>query len=250
MAKKAKVKTEKVEVAADSAIDPLRHLSVFDPAVFGSQQIDVIGVGATGSRIALQLVKLGVSNIHLWDFDKVEAHNIANQMFSQKDIGKPKVEALAEILSAHAGIVPTIHNERVNGSQKLGDVVFLLTDTMSSRKEIWNGALKMKLSTKLVVETRMGVDEGRIYAFNPMLPSNNKAFEATLYDDEKVVEQSACGSTITVGPTADVVAGLAVWAFVKWFNLGQKKADAAELENEILFALRPPTFITRKFKEF
>lgn len=34
----------------------------------------------------------------LWDFDTVEAHNIVNQMFRQQDVGKPKVEALKDIL--------------------------------------------------------------------------------------------------------------------------------------------------------
>lgn len=223
------------------AINALRHQSVFDPDTFGKRRVDVIGAGATGSRIVLQLAKLGVANIHVWDFDKVEAHNIANQLFPMSSIGKLKVDAIKALINEQAGMEPAIHNEAVDGSQKLGEVVFLLTDTMDSRKKIWN-SLKLKLSTKLLIETRMGIDEGRIYAVNPSLSNHIKAYEATLYDSDKVAQKSACGASITVGATADVLAGYAIWQFVRWVS------DKEIQENEIIYTLRPPILLSRMFR--
>jgi molybdopterin/thiamine biosynthesis adenylyltransferase len=226
------------------AVDPLRHLSVFSPHAFGARRVDIIGCGATGSRIALDLAKLGVENIHVWDFDKVEEHNVANQVFGNSDVGELKVEALAALIKATTGTSVTTHAERVDGSQALGEVVFLLTDTMSSRKEIWNGALKFKLKTKLLVETRMGADNGRVYSINPNKPGHIKAWEETLYDDAEA-EVSACGTSISVGPTAEVIAGLAVWQMIRWFAVEQGGED--DLDNEIIFSLRPMTTISRRF---
>src|SRR6056297_1732350 len=117
-------------------IEPLRHMSVFSPEQFGSKRIDIIGCGATGSRIALELAKLGVSNLHLWDFDKVESHNLANQAFELSHVGEKKVNALAEIIQRATGLEVVTHDEAVTGMTPLGNVVFLLTDTMASRKEI------------------------------------------------------------------------------------------------------------------
>ncbi len=233
-------------------IEPTRHQSVFSPSKFGNTRIDVIGCGATGSRIALSLAKLGVMNLHLWDFDKVEEHNIPNQIFNQGDIGSYKVDATSKHIFEAVGSINqprepqiTIHNEPVTGKQPLGAVVFLLTDTMKSRKEIWEGAIKFKMNTKLMIETRMGIDEGRIYSVDPMNLEHGKAYETTLYED-KDAAVSACGTSISVGPTAEVVSGLAVWQFIRWFNLSLN-IGSDQLDNEILFYMKPPTFACRTF---
>jgi hypothetical protein len=207
--------------------------------------VDVIGCGATGSRVALSLAKLGVENIHCWDFDKVEEHNVANQVFGLGDVGLLKVEALANHVAAATGANITVHAEKVDGAQQgLGEVVFLLTDTMVSRKEIWDGALKYKLRTNLLVETRMGADCGRVYAVNPNKPGHIRAYEEMLHDDADV-EVSACGASVSVGPTAEILCGLAVWQLIRWFAVEQGGED--ELENEIIFSLRPMATISRKF---
>jgi len=225
-------------------IDPLRHLSVFSPHAFGSRRVDVIGCGATGSRVVLSLAKLGVENIHVWDFDKVEEHNVPNQAFGLEHVGLLKTDAVAALVKAATGTKIAVHSEKVDGTQQLGEVVFLLTDTMASRKEIWNGALKFKLRTNLLIETRMGVDNGRVYTVNPNKPGHIKAWEETLCDDAET-EVSACGASVSVGPTAEVVSGLAVWQLVRWFAMEQGGDD--ELENEIIFSLRPMLTISRKF---
>ncbi|MEA2701536.1 MAG: hypothetical protein QOE22_245 [Candidatus Parcubacteria bacterium] len=227
------------------SVDPLRHLSVFRPHAFGAKRVDVIGCGATGSRVAIELAKLGVENIHLHDFDVVESHNLANQAFGFRDIGMPKVEALARIIEEQTGVAVTAHATRVDGSEPLGDVVFLLTDTMASRREIWDKGLKYRPRTPLLIETRMGADTGRVYALNPSLRSNVLGWEETLYDDDET-EVSACGASISVGPTAEIVAGLAVWQMIRWFAV-QDGGEKDELDNEIIFSLRSTMTMTRRF---
>lgn len=224
-------------------IDPLRHLSVFSPHAFGARRVDVIGCGATGSRIALDLAKLGVDNIHAWDFDQVEEHNVANQAFGLEHIGLQKVEALASIIRSATAMNLTTHTEAADGSQCLGEVVFILTDTMASRKEIWGG-LKFKLRTNLLIETRMGADSGRVYTLNPNRPGHIRAYEETLYADDEA-EVSACGASVSVGPTAEVLAGMAVWQFIRWFAIESGAEDI--LDNEIIFSLRPMVTISRRF---
>jgi molybdopterin/thiamine biosynthesis adenylyltransferase len=224
------------------AVDAIRHLKVFDPDLFGKRRVDVIGAGATGSKVVMGLAKLGISNIHAWDFDKVESHNIANQLFGNQDVGKFKVEALAEIVKRDTGTVIQAHNEKVDGTQQLGDIVFLLTDTMASRKEIWEKGIRYKPTIQLMIETRMGSDNGRLYAVSPILPASVKGWEATLYEDDKA-ERSACGTSITVGSTADVLAGMAVWQVIRWFTYSQKGGEPPEFET--LFALNP-FFVTTK----
>jgi len=231
------------------SVDPLRHITVFPPYAFGARRVDVIGCGATGSRVALSLAKLGVENIHIHDFDTIEDHNVANQAFGLGDVGALKTEALARLIHEATGVSVQTHAEKVTASSELGEIVFLLVDTMTdgdgSRKAIWDGALKFKLRTKLLVETRMGADNGRVYAFNPSKLGHIREWEQTLYTDQEA-EVSACGASISVGPTAEVIAGLAVWQMVRWFAVERGEQD--DLDNEIIFSLRPSmAIINRQF---
>ena len=61
-------------------------------------RVHIIGCGSVGSTVAENLSRFGVKDIVLYDFDKVEAHNIVNQMFTQADIGKLTTEAVASFI--------------------------------------------------------------------------------------------------------------------------------------------------------
>lgn len=222
------------------SIDPLRHLEVFKPEAFGNQQVTVIGLGATGSRIAMSLAKLGIKNLHLYDFDKIEYHNVANQIFGNDNVGVGKAECIEALITLSTGEKPKIFDKEVNGSENLGQYVFLLTDTMESRKKIWEKGIKLNPQIKLLVETRMDVDNGRVYAINPLNPKHIEQYEGTFYDDEKTVT-SACGATSTVGSTAEIISGLAVWEFIKHVDSEKKNT------NETIFSVNPLFLTTRDF---
>lgn len=228
-------------------IDTTRHNKVFSPYVFGNRRVDVIGAGATGSRIALELAKLGVSNLHVWDGDTVASHNIANQVYGISDIGRLKVEALADIITSttHSGI--NIHPHFVDGSESMGEIIFLLTDTMESRKLIWERGLKYKPFINLMIETRMGTSSGRVYTINPNLVNHVKAWEETLHSDEESLT-SACGTAVSVGATSSALAGIAVWQFIKWFQIENSIEETDKvLENEIIFDLSSARMLSRVF---
>lgn len=227
-------------------IETLRHLEVFSPDMWGNRHIDVIGAGATGSEVAMTLANLGVT-CTVWDFDRVAAHNVANQVYTNRDIGRLKVDALHDNIYAKTDIRITPRNERVDGSQQLGPFVFLLTDTMASRREIFTRALKMHIGVSYVVETRMAADNGRIYAFDPSRLSHVRGWEETLYTDDEA-EVSICGASTTVGATAKILANLAVWQLIRWFSLETGKAkDDEEIENELIVTMRPMQVFSRQF---
>lgn len=57
----------------------------------------VIGLGAVGSWVACNLVQSGVENLILMDADTVDLTNLHRQFgYSEKDIGRPKIDALEE----------------------------------------------------------------------------------------------------------------------------------------------------------
>ena len=75
-------------------ISTIRHENIIDPREHLHIPLHVVGLGATGSRLAMSLIELGFTNIKFYDFDIVESHNLANQIYGFKDIGVPKTTAL------------------------------------------------------------------------------------------------------------------------------------------------------------
>jgi adenylyltransferase/sulfurtransferase len=63
----------------------------------------VFGVGQLGTLTATSLCKSGIGELRLIDRDKVELRNVNSQiLYTLEDIGRPKVEALAERLNSLA----------------------------------------------------------------------------------------------------------------------------------------------------
>ena len=225
-----------------------RHDVIFSPLKFGNRRIDVIGAGAAGSHVVMALAKLGIRNIHVHDHDHVGSHNVPNQVFGLADIGKLKVDAAAEAVLAATGIKITVHPEKVTAQTPIaGEFVFLLTDSMTSRREIWEGCIRLKPNIRLMIETRMGVDNYRVYTVNPNSPIEGKAWEKTLVAPGKKVFASACGAEISVGPTAHMLAGQAVWQLIRYVQL--ETQDGLELVNEIIVGINPPLMLSRSFHE-
>ena len=98
-------------------LDTRRHLELFDPHTF-NDKVTVIGAGATGSWLVLQLANLGITDINVYDFDIVEEHNVPNQLYGIKHVGMPKVEALREIIKEYTGTEIKIKNENRLYSKK------------------------------------------------------------------------------------------------------------------------------------
>ena len=211
-----------------------RHESVFNPSKY-PYPINIVGVGATGSHVFANLVALGCTNIHVWDFDTVEAHNLANQIYLAEDIGSLKVDACRAYYERKIGSpapdTMTFNCQRVgadNPDQMTG-VLFLLTDTIESRMEIYNHCVYAPgirttpnaPKTFLVVETRMASTHGAVNVINPYNPEQvSKWFREMNSIDESdpdTVELSPCGTTLSVGTTASTIANYATWQMVNFF---------------------------------
>jgi len=79
--------------------------------------VTVLGVGGLGSFVALALVALGVGNVHLIDYDRIELVNLNRQiLYQDADIGRLKTEASAERLRAvNPHVTVTTETLKVDG---------------------------------------------------------------------------------------------------------------------------------------
>jgi len=149
-----------------SEVSYMRQKDIFDP-VNQKYKIVIMGAGSLGSFIALNLAKLGFNDLTVYDFDKVEEHNIPNQFYRLQDIGKNKVEALKEIIKEFTDVDIKICNEKVDDKTELPiDInnLFILTfDTLKARKMFFD--LVKDFNFK-VLDVRVGGEEYNIQTIN------------------------------------------------------------------------------------
>lgn len=196
--------------------DYSRQVNILNPEEFNTK-INIIGAGATGSWVAFSLAKMGLSNLHIYDFDEVGMHNLPNQMFGVRDIDRNKALSIRNIIKLFTGFTVNARNEKVDGSVPLQGIVFVLTDTMKSRKDIYNRAIKNNPSIDLLIETRMDLRGGRIYVVDPKNREQTKMYEQTFYSDDEA-EVSACGVSQTVLPSALAITSHAIWKLLNYIN--------------------------------
>lgn len=196
--------------------DYSRQVNILNPEEFNTK-INIIGAGATGSWAAFSLAKMGLSNLHIYDFDEVGMHNLPNQMFGVRDIDRNKALSIRNIIKLFTGFTVNARNEKVDGSVPLQGIVFMLTDTMKSRKDIYNRAIKNNPSIDLLIETRMDLRGGRIYVVDPKDREQTKMYEQTFYSDDEA-EVSACGVSQTVLPSALAITSHAIWKLLNYIN--------------------------------
>ena len=212
-----------------------RQANILNPEEF-NRPIHIIGAGATGSWVAFTLAKMGLSNITVYDFDEVGMHNLPNQMFGLSDIDKNKALSIRNIIRRFTGFNIKARTQKVEGRQPLQGIVFILTDTMKSRKDIYNMSIKNNPNIDLLIETRMDLRGGRIYAIDPKNRYMCKQYEGTFYSDDEA-EVSACGVSQTVLPTALAITSHAIWKLLNYIN-GEPLFNETiiDLPNEIIFS--------------
>ncbi len=158
-------------------------------------QVTIAGVGGIGSPVALALAKMGCRRITLYDPDFVEAHNLPNQLYRLRDVGRPKVEALADMLREFATVeVQPI--QEVLSDQRLTGVVISGVDSMASRESIWKGSIRYRASVPVYVDARMGAQVCRVLTVRPADPDDIRRYEGTLYSDSEATEDPCTAQAI------------------------------------------------------
>lgn len=76
-----------------------------------NSSIAVAGLGGLGSNVSIALARAGIGKLFLVDFDTVDISNLNRQQYFVSDIGRPKTEALPEIIKK---INPFINIETLN----------------------------------------------------------------------------------------------------------------------------------------
>jgi len=159
---------------------------------FQKSDIQIIGVGSTGSFLALTLAKMGLKDIKIIDYDKVENHNIPNQFYKIKDENKEKLDALKDIIKEFSDIEIKTENIKIDKNYSfdvgLNTIVLICVDNMESREIIFN---KLKdFPIKKLIDTRFGGEGFSIHVVDLEKEEEKERYEKSL---KLPIKETPCG---------------------------------------------------------
>lgn len=200
-------------------MDLKKQLEFFDPNDHSNDEIHIIGVGAIGSHLVEMLVRMGFEDIHIYDFDEVTPHNLANQMYFGQQIECPKVVAIsatADRINPECHL--RIHPEGWKPGTRLTGHIFLAVDDIDLRRAIFEEN-KNNHNVVSFSDYRMGLMDAQHYFACANSDKDKMKFESTMqfsHDEAKAsTPVSACGTSLNVIPTVRVITALGM---ANWMN--------------------------------
>jgi sulfur carrier protein ThiS adenylyltransferase len=208
----------------------VRQRQLVPPERLAACHACVVGVGAIGRQVALQLAAVGVARLDLVDDDVVGVENLAPQAYWHCDVGMPKVEATAEACRLlNPAVELSVHPERFRrssvrtlpafaapcdgdeGSAGKQTVLFCCVDSIATRRVVWEAA---RGRADFFADGRMSGEVMRVLASGR--PAADDCYSTTLFAPERAYAGS-CTARSTVY-TAGIAAGLMLSAFARWLR--------------------------------
>lgn len=175
-------------------------------------KVSIIGIGAIGRQVCLQLASIGIQQVQLIDFDTIEPTNITTQGYLQDDLGSKKVSVTADhIRKVDPGIQVCTIDDRYRPQLRLGEVIFCCVDSISSRSAIWNS---VKDQCLFWCDGRMLGEVIRILVVNDL--QSKVHYQTTLFPQADA-HSGSCTSQSTIY-AASIAAGLMIHQFARWLR--------------------------------
>lgn len=200
----------------------LRQRELVPPERLAECRAMVIGVGAIGRQVALQLAAVGVPQMDLVDHDQVTVENLATQAYWPADLGRAKVHATADLcrqvnpelqVHAHAGSFRRTSVKSVAAfcDRQSRMALFCCVDSITTRRLVWE---TVRNRATLWIDGRMSAEVIRVLAAGD--PDGHEHYASTLFDQGQAYTGS-CTAKSTVY-TASIAAGLMLGQFTKWLR--------------------------------
>lgn len=205
-------------------MDLNKSLEFFDPSKV-KRMIHIIGCGSIGSNVAELLARYGITNITLWDYDTVESHNIANQIFTEEDVGKLKTDALAEYLyKINPQLKRKLRIKSKYTKEYLGGYIFMCVDSVEVRNQIVDNNYRNP-NVEGIFDFRTTLFEGQCYYADWTNNKDKKSLKTSLdftHEEAKAnTPVSACGFELSVSPVVKMCSLMGVANFTNLIN-GEK----------------------------
>lgn len=189
-----------------------RQQDLAPPERLAATDVLVIGVGAIGRQVALQLAALGVRHLRLVDFDTVEPANVTTQGYFRDDLGQPKVAAAERLIRRiDPEITVTPIADRYRSRYGGTEAVFCCVDSITARQAIWRS---LGPQCRFWADGRMLGEVIRVLTAAD--PLGREYYLTTLFPQAEA-QAGRCTARGTIY-TAGIAAGLMLHQFTRWLR--------------------------------
>ena len=189
-----------------------RQRDIVPPERLGACKATVIGVGAIGRQVALQLTAMGIPWLQLVDFDFVEESNLASQGYLEQHLGRSKVQGTSDMCQQiHHQLEVHAVNDRFRRSMEIGDVVFCCVDKIDARRLIWEA---VKDRSSFFCDGRMSAEVLRV--LTACDAASRDHYPTTLFSAGEAYA-GACTAKTTIY-CANIAAGMMLAQFTKYLR--------------------------------
>ncbi len=174
--------------------------------------VTVIGVGAIGRQVAIQLAAIGCRRVTLVDFDVVDDSNRTTQGYTAADVGTEKVHAARwQMLAIDPDIHVQLIQDRFRPKYAPGDAAFCCVDSISARTAIWRA---IRDQCQFWVDGRMLGETIRVLTAAD--GASRERYAQTLFNPSEA-QQGSCTSRSTIY-AAGIAAELMLHQLTRWLR--------------------------------
>lgn len=231
-----------------------RSKGILEVDVLKDKRVMIVGLGSFGSQIAIELAKAGVGSFSLFDFDRVELHNLARHTCGMKDLGRLKTDAIKEAILgknklAQVDLFPfdiNKHREEADAEVQRADLVICATDNNHSRFSLSESLIRYgKVAIFGRAVTR--AEGGDVFRYRPGGPCYNCLVGAAAFStaQEEVtdrsqlpayVSQEEADAIVQVGLSSDIEPICNLMVKLALIELARgEKSGIEPLEEELVY---------------
>ena len=151
-----------------------RNKGILEINILEKKRVMIVGLGSFGSQIAIELAKAGVGEFSLFDFDRIELHNLSRHTATLKDLGRLKTDVIEEAIKGKNPYA-IVHKNPININDHLdlmdsevanSDLVICATDNNESRFNL-SSVLVRKKKTGIFGRAVTRAEGGDVFRYRP-----------------------------------------------------------------------------------
>lgn len=203
------------------------HTSRFNGATWfeaiQKKTIILAGLGGIGSYVCFLLSRMQPTSIFLYDDDVVEAANMSGQLYGTIDIGRYKVDAMADMAANYASYYSAFAvKQRFTRMSEPSEIMICGFDNMAARRDFFNRWAELVQSRPqslkkncLFIDGRLSAEYFQVYCITgDDSVAINKYYDTALFSDAEA-DETVCSYKQTTY-MANMIASVMVNAFTNF----------------------------------
>ncbi len=174
-----------------------------------NSKVAIVGCGGLGSAAAVYLAASGIGQIHLIDYDKIDASNLHRQVFYTLDqVGSSKARSLAKHIENISSFVSVstheepIHKGNIDNQLKKFSIILDCTDSLPT-KYLLNDYCVLK--NKVLVYGSLYKHDGYVGVFNVALNRGPSANLRDAFPEMPKKHVPSCSEIGTLNPIVGMI---------------------------------------------